>query len=1327
MLLTVYGSDGTAKCQISPADSSTQEKEIGGDNVLSLSFTLYEYVELDVNDYIDFEGERYWLTEEYHPEEKSMQEWEYSVKFYGIESLIKRFLVLNTVATVDNPAVFTLTATPAEHVALVVASINAGMGTSDWKVGEVTGTDNIVVDYEGTYCNEALEAIAGEVGGNVEWWVEGQTVNIGRCELGEEIELGYNKGLTGMEQSTADNVKFYTRLYAVGSTKNIAPETYGYMRLILPGGASYVDIADRVAKYGIIHHYEADAFADIYPRCTCTVSAVRSETVEDDDGEEYKIYYFKGTGIDFNPNDYLLDGEVMRVSFQNGELAGLGEGDDHYFEVNYDEDTGEFEIITIWPYGDDTQLPNDTLIPAVGDEYILWNLAMPDEYVTAAEEEFAEAVDAYNEANCIDPAVIKCPTDYLWVEANGAELYVGRRVKLLSAEYWPETGYRSSRITKITRQVTLPGQMDLEIGDAVSIGAMSSVQESIDNVRSYVKQSATTLPDIIKTGDTTKPTDSNLFSARRSQKEFLSKKTADTAQGLIKFKSGLETGSYTSGSDGGLIDAGGNGELQSLVVRELLRSLTFVDGFTGEGWRLWKNGADWQLTIDRLTVRKLMTIYELLISKIRAVGGQLYVSAANGKVKSATLDDDGANWQITFEDVEHGFTAGDLMRCQTWTGSNVKYYWVEISAVDGSTVTVAASEFGDDNIPEEGDECVLMGNTSNADRQGVLLMSATEDGQPRFDVLNGISSKSTDSCLRARLGCLDGISDSRFPSDSQPQGYGIYSDNAYLRGTFLLVTGEDVATKFEVTEGKIESAVEALREDFVDVESYLNNATFGDGLSYWTAANDVTFWLAGTKWIWANGTALSLKNSGAFSATDDGRAVARIKNGSIRQLNGDMSGTPSLSTNADGEKEATGVKLTFYYRCVTAGTLTVGFENVETEGYADFDCMGVKEEIAVTDGYVQYTCSGLWNGTGDFVLSFTGEMYLYMLVLCADVSSTLTYKYATLFSQSDRLVQICAAVYDGDENALAETGLVVKPEGAGLYAQSADGSIALIGVSVDETEEVTTTDEEGNEVTVTVTKSVVKLTADHIRLEGLVTANENFKILEDGSIVAANGTFTGTINSTSGSIGSFVISEYQLTSTYTDGSQMLLSGYLLRFTDANKHNYVYLGSDVMPSTMGGAISCPMRIEVARTSDSLLYGNIGMYLDVTGSTAYDDKGYQYSGNHALYIVNGDICGFRLRVRRVKADQTLSDMDSVILTVGDDDITLTLPASPQDGQVYFFKQMSSGKYTLAVGDESHYINDGRTNRKSSWTITSGTIVMLVWDKTNLLWCAGFTNYN
>lgn len=1118
MLLTVYDSNRQAKAVLSPDDSSTQVKAIQSDNVLTLSFTLYEYVALEVNDYVDFEGERYWLQERYLPDERSTQEWKYDVKFYGIESLMRRFLVLNVVDGDPEP-VFTLTAPPREHMALIVKSINDGMGgVTDWKVGRVEGTENVVIDYEGKYCPDALKELAGKVPG-AEWWVEGQTVNLCRCEHGEEVSLAYGKGLTGLSRDKADGAKFYTRLFPIGSSRNIDPEKYGHSRLQLPDGAKYVDV--NTEKYGIHHHYEKDAFADIYPRRVGTVTSVRSAQVTDEDGHPFVIWYFRDDMLNFDPNTYKLAGKVKRVSFQEGsKLAGLGEEEDgtYYFEVNFDSDTREFKIITIWPYDDDTQLPGGNLIPKAGDGYILWNIRMPDEYYALAEEEYLTAVNKYNAENAVDVSVYKGPTDHVYVERNKIDLYPGRRVRLESTEYFPETGFRSSRITKITRKVALPSQVDLEIGDSLSTGVMESLKGSIEEVRNYTKTTGANLPDIIRSWDNTLPTDNNLFSARRSQAEHLSKKKADRAKKKITFEEGIGIGREENGG----IDGQGNAELLTLVVREFLRSPQFVDGLLGEGWRLWMENALSHLTIDKLTVRQVMVVLELLIEKVRSVGGQLCVSAANGKIKTALLED--GYWKITFEQ-DNSFQAHDLMRCATFSGGNLKGYWVEVAGVEGNSILVAEEEF-DTSLPVPGDECVLMGNTRNTLRQNLILISATEDGQPRLDVMDGVKAKNFTGCLRARLGNLDGISDDWFPADNQPHGNGLYSDNAYLRGTFLLVTGEDIKTKFEIVEGRITSAVTALRNDFATEKGYLNNPSFDAGLEKWNTENETVFFLVGNRWIWANGNVLTKKGDSASVTEDDGRTVVRIRNKYILQKRENLKSIPSMPENDSGEKEAVPVFLTFFYRCAKAGTLRVTFENVDKTGFANFNSMEVEEELPVTDGYVQYTCSGLWNGTGDFKLSFTGDICLYMLILSTDRVESLAHRYKTLFEQSERLVKISAAVFDRDENFLQETGLVVKPEGAGIYAQDADGKLALIGVSVDET------DADGNRI------SVVKLTGDHIKLEGLVTANQNFKILEDGSIESRNGKFFGEIQADTGKIGYFSID-----------SQGLYYGDLSKWTD----------------------------------------------------------------------------------------------------------------------------------------------------------------------------------
>ena len=65
--------------------------------------------------------------------------------------------------------------------------------------------------------------------------------------------MGYGNGLTSLERDTDNTNKFYTRLFPIGSTRNIDAEKYGHSRLMLPGGRQYVEL--HTDEYGIYDHY----------------------------------------------------------------------------------------------------------------------------------------------------------------------------------------------------------------------------------------------------------------------------------------------------------------------------------------------------------------------------------------------------------------------------------------------------------------------------------------------------------------------------------------------------------------------------------------------------------------------------------------------------------------------------------------------------------------------------------------------------------------------------------------------------------------------------------------------------------------------------------------------------------------------------------------------------------------------------------------------------------------------------------------------------------------------------------------------------------------
>lgn len=215
-----------------------------------------------------------------------------------------------------------------------------------------------------------------------------------------------------------------------------------------------------------------------------------------------------------------------------------------------------------------------------------------------------------------------------------------------------------------------------------------------------------------------------------------------------------------------------------------------------------------------------------------------------------------------------------------------------------------------------------------------------------------------------------------------------------------------------------------------------------------------------------------------------------------------------------------------------------------------------------------------------------------------------------------------------------------------------------------------------------------------------------------GYFKCKNAEITGTITSAKGNIGGFTISSASLEAV-SGNNAMLLSANLVRFTGS--YSSVFIGADTFPSSSGGAILCPFRISVNRNITNTAYGNVGMYFDIQGSHAYDDNYFQYTGNHALYIVKGDICGFRLRLRRISKSTTLSVMDSVIMAVTSG-ITLTVPSTAEDGQFYWIRNVSGGGVTIA-GTNLVGWNSGEVS--TSIGLAKSKAAAMYYDKHNNKW--------
>ena len=777
-MIQVYDKNWAPRVVLHESGSSNQQVGIQEDDIISISMKSYEHVRLQVNDFIEFLGMKYYLLEAYSPRQVSSVEWQYDVKFHGTQSIIKNALMLSS----ENTPLEAYTGTARDQLAMVVKNLNRWMDTTDWKAGACVSTGNIVVDYSGgTRVNEALDKIVNGIDdGKTEWWVEGMTVNISRCEEGSPIELGYGNGLLTMERGNADNVKFFTRLVPVGSSRNINPDRYGYSRLQLPGGEIYVE--KNTGLFGTIEHYESSAFEGIYPRRTGYVSTVRERVTRDDNGNEYTIYYFTDSSLDFNPNDHEINELVKRVIFQDGELAGMGTGEKNEgFEVNYHPSTREFEIITTWPDNGDRQLPRGVLVPRPGDAYILYNISMPDEYYGMAEREYKQAVDDFLEShsNLTDRSVYKCRTDYIDLDKRGVTLKIGQRVRLSSEEFFPETGYRESRITRITRNLIRPNQADIEVSDVLSRTYRASMNDSITEIKNEVKTSSTPLPDIIKSWENTPPTDTNLYSARKVDKEILTKAISsvedDEAAGLIKFLKGLiaeeiiranggaEFGKFLSGfpGAGAKIDSRGHGEMRSLTLWEFLEVPEFrfnrVDVVSGELWNSIAFG---------------------LIENVDSVSCIATLKLVDGELMTVHVDDI-CRGIFHLQAGNNGVDKIDDCGFPQLAGFGTSYFTPE-KLLDEKRFKYRLRP-GTSIHPSKGMKFAVYGNFSDKSRQASGYETRT---YRRF--LNNVDTWviNPDKHIYAQFGELEGLT----INGVTLRGYGSYQHNCYFTGTQIQLT-----------------------------------------------------------------------------------------------------------------------------------------------------------------------------------------------------------------------------------------------------------------------------------------------------------------------------------------------------------------------------------------------------------------------------------------------------------------------------------------------------------------------------------------------------------
>lgn len=543
--------------------------------------------------------------------------------------------------------------------------------------------------------------------------------------------------------------------------------------------------------------------------------AVTGESGEQVD--TFKAYQYRDSELSFK-EDYVLPGKELRVIFKSGKLNGLdfavqfnpenADPAEQLWEIVANEDYGRLlPDETIKPEDGDTYLLYGFDIQLVSDQY-----------TPEAEQELKERTENYVKKTMVDDGTYATTLRNSWVSADPLRrtFDVGQRVKLLNPGYFPAEG-RESRVIGWEMNLDIPSDAPIyTIGESTKYSRIGEIEDKVDTLvykgSKYVGVGGSGVY-VVRVNDSTPPSDTNVFSALRSLATFLRKDQEDTAQEVITFLKGLriaghyiskvilspeeleeaddaimsvlkavntfirkdkadatnfllklvggaEFGNYEAGKSGGKVDAQGTAELLSLLVRGLvtasgIESADFSTGALGTGFTLKidENG-DSYIEVDRMLVRKVATFVELLIQKIRAVGGQIILSPAT--MNCSRVEEHDTFYRCFFENTDgektiaQEFVVGDQARCQTFNvkegvNENVTntYYWRLVVGVGDDYIDLSKTDCdAGSTLPQAGDDIVQLGNRTDATRQAAIVLAAYGNDAPYFKMYRGIDSYS---------------------------------------------------------------------------------------------------------------------------------------------------------------------------------------------------------------------------------------------------------------------------------------------------------------------------------------------------------------------------------------------------------------------------------------------------------------------------------------------------------------------------------------------------------------------------------------------------------
>lgn len=577
---------------------------------------------------------------------------------------------------------------------------------------------------------------------------------------------------------------------------------------------------------------------------------------------------------------------------------------------------------------------------------------------------------------------------------------------------------------------------------------------------------------------------------KKIEGKYLSKVKNDEAAGLITFLRGLRVGvGYKFDENGDIISrdieahdinandlsVGGNS-----VFAGGLSSPDFVAGFlTGKGWRLKNEPVEnaagvlenkYNLELDNLIVRGSMRIFEMIISQLLgendnriftammevdhydAKSGRVYLDTKEGRMYNSFRKGDYIMVQqyngLPSDENDHYVTKNyELLVKEVGTegeGEN-RLAWVTFENFTSSMAGATPEK-----LITKRDTFVRVDNVSDPDRKGIIQVMTVGSDTPYIDIVHGMKTN-PDSALKGRLGNLNGI---RHPIFGQLKGFGEYLNNLYAVGDFVLSrTGESIDTKFQVLENMFSSRFSKTSYELTNGQNYLENGQFLEQITDsentiiagWDidTTDESVFWFdASGLPVMVNGNPTASGNRKVSLEKVDGRQILRMQNCGIRQKNALIRQPGTHREYVAGEKSSaelppteagyTDVQDKLYISiriyAKTAGKLTIGFAGCEDVRGKQNTLQQRNINVAYSGAWKTIPIEGVWNGTGDFVIKYSGDCYLAIVSLTDEPLSELSKTVCTQIVQTASNIKLLGENIDTVNKKAVKVGFELDAE-----------------------------------------------------------------------------------------------------------------------------------------------------------------------------------------------------------------------------------------------------------------------------------------------------------